>query len=263
MVFRKAPTVLEVNGKTLIPALRNKDLERMGKHIKLSADEIRQRYAPEHRQAALDAVQPTISIDEPLPARELPDPFASMGAITEMDVYERQRIVHDQGGFVDTWLGQLAALATERVWLEGQISDPRWADHPARPDAMKRHESMFAEMADIAESIAYGEAWADRCWQTMTLAERMTVNHMWLTDHNDARLIGRSWKDQARYGWKWPQGCYVDGRWFVGLPDRLYIDLHPLWRDGPTWLGDPVEIDNSAEKAANDELVRHMKSLMN
>lgn len=249
MVFRKAPDVFEINGKSIIPDSRkDENLERVGKHLKLSKEQLRQRYAPERRQAALNAVEAThfSNFDQECEAntrtRELEDPFMNIEAIAGMDVYERQRIVHDQGAYVDTWLGEIAVLAKDREWLKGQIEDPRWADHPGRPGAIKRIDEMSAKIAEIADSIAWAEAWADRCWQTLTPEERKPVAHMWLTRPEDGRLVTRAWKDQAHFGWSWPKGFYVEGRWFKGLPDAMYLDLQPLWMNTVTWLGEPIDL---------------------
>lgn len=264
---------ITINGKPIQPKPAPTDPQpRYGKHIQLTADQL------QRRANALNAIEAVTAADAPAPERtgpELPerceqslrrnhpDPFAHHGAIAAMPVYERQRIVHDQGGYVDAWLGEIAALAEERAFLDEQLADERWADHPARPDALKRWEALDAQIADIADSIAWAEAWADRCWQTLTVEERKPVAMMWLTPPETDRLIGRSWMDQAQYGWTWPKGFRVEARWFSNLPTELYTELTPLWMHTVTWLGEPVEVDTSAEEAFNDELVRHMKARMN
>lgn len=247
MVFQHVNGKAIVNGKELKPADRDEGLERVGKHIRLTKEQIQQRYTPGHRQAALDAVEPT----EPLPnfdqecaentkERVLPDPFGPIEAIASQPVYERQRIVHDQGAFVDSWLLEIAVVAKDRAWLKSQIADPRWADHPGRPDALAKIEAMNAQISEIADSIAWAEAFADRQWQTLTPEERKPVAYMWLTSHEDARLVTRAWKDQAQFCCSWPKGFRVEGVWFKNLPDRLYMDLMPLWRPDATWLGEPI-----------------------
>lgn len=253
MVFRHEGNKATIAGKPI--TTKTEDPNRYGKHIQLTAEQV------ERRGNAMNAIEAIGEVPEQ--PCEHPEPFADRDAISEMPVYERQRIIHDQGGFVDKWLGEMAVIASDRLWLEGQLHDPRWMDHPGRADALKKYDAHGEELKDIADSIAWGEAWADRCWQTLTPEEREPVCHMWLTDPTENRLIGRAWRDQAQFGWKWPKGCRVEARWFIGLPTALFTELTHLWMKGPTWLGEPVEIDESAEKAFNESLVRHMKSMMN
>ena len=244
MVFRQAPSVQSINGKPIIPDPKaNSDYAYLGKHTRLTAEQIRDRFAGEYRQAAMQRVDPS----EPLPPHpdggdvldRTPDPVWS---VTHQTVQARQRIVRDNGGFVDQWLGEIAVLAKDRAWLDERIADPRWQDHPARPDAITERDALQAKIADIADSIAWQEAYADRAWQTLTPEERAPVAHMWLTDPQDTRLVTRAWRDQAQFGWKWPRGCYVEAAWFMELPTRLYMDIQHLWQHGPTWLGEPVEL---------------------
>lgn len=252
MVFRHEGSTASIAGK---PIEKSVDPSRYGKHIKLTAQQIELR---SNKMDSIEAVE-----DFYTNPAEHPSPFASHAAISEMPVYERQRIVHDQGGFVDKWLGEMAVIATDSEWLDGQLSDPRWVDHPGRADGLKKRGEYDEQLQDIADSIAWAEAWADRCWQSLTVEEREPVAMMWLTDPQSPRLIGRSWKDQSQFGWKWPKGFRVQAKWFTELPTALYTELTPLWMNEPTWLGEPVEINESDEKAANDDLVRHIKSTLN
>lgn len=254
MVFRKAPHVTKVAG-THIPPKPSEDPRRFGKHVNLTLDQV------ERRANALNAVE---AIGEfPGEPSDKPDVFANHASLSEMPVYERQRIIHDQGGYVDKWLGQMAVIAEERSWLDQQLVDPRWADHPSRPDAIKQRAEFDEQLRDIADSIAWAEAWADRCWQTLKQEQREPIAHMWLTDPADERLLCRSWADQAQYGWKWPKGCRVEARWFTGLPEPIYTPLTVMWMHTTTWLGEPVEIDESAEEARMEDFARHVKSMMN
>ena len=263
MVFRFENGIATVAGKELVLRKDDSNMERLGKHLQLTKHQIRQQIAPEHRQEALHAIEPTPDALTPAePIEKYPDPYPTREALEEMPVYERQRIVHDQGGYVDAWLGQLAVIAEERAELDAALADPRWTDHPSRPEGLTRRAEYSVTMADLADSIAWAEAWADRCWQTLTEPQRLTVNHMWLTSEKDDRLVTRAWRDQAQFGWTWPKGLYVESAWFEGLPNRLHYDLRPLWANGPTWLGEPVELDTAADKQFNEEFVRHIKSMM-
>lgn len=239
MVFRHEGNKVTIAGKP-IKKSEPEDSNHYGKHIKLTAKQI------ELRANTMNSIEAVNDMD--MAPAEHPDPFARHAAIAEMPIYERQRIVHDQGGFVDKWLGEMSVIASDIGWLDNQLSDPRWADHPGRADALKQRAVYEEHLRDIADSIAWAEAWADRCWQTLTVEEREPVCHLWLTDPETPRLIGRSWKDQAQFGWKWPQGFRVEAKWFVGLPTELYTQLTPLWMQEPTWLGEPVEIEIDEEK---------------
>lgn len=250
MVFRYEGGQVTVSGQPLVPmGLREENYKRVGKHLLLTPEQARAKMAPEHRQKAMLDVQPGVDPfdasllpDGAVTLANLPDPFGSLNATAALDVFTRQRHILDNGAYVSYWLDAMVPILDERIWLDQQLAVPEFMDHPARPDAVKRQTFLQSELGEYAELISWSEAHADRCWQTLTEAEREPVAHMWLTQPTDARLVGRSWQDQARFFRTWPTGAYVDGRWFVNLHNVLYLDIAHLWNHGPTWLGEPVEM---------------------
>lgn len=174
-----------------------------------------------------------------------PDPISPIYANLPLD--RQHELVIQWGECVDVWLGDMVTLITERLFLDAKLALPELQDHPHRPVAENRRDWLNDELRSTAEMITEFEAHADRCWQTMTEAEREPVAHIWLTQPTDTRLVGRAWLDNAKFGRTWPTGAYVDARWFANLHNVLYLDIAHLWNRGPTWLGEPVELPAEPE----------------
>ena len=169
-----------------------------------------------------------------------PDPISPIYAGLPLE--RKHELIVQWGECVDQWLDAMIVLLDERMTLDANLAKPELQDHPQRPLAEKRRDWLNGEIRSAAEMIADFEAAADRCWGSMTPDERLPVAHAWLTNPQTGRLVGRAWRDYARFGRTWPTGAYVDGRWFANLNNYLYVELAPLWQGERVWLGEPAEL---------------------
>ena len=207
-----------VGGK---PVTSKKAVQRVGKHRQLTMEQIK------HRHPA--------------------DPFPSIDEFQKDSVDHRISVSEDLRMWAEQRLTELEPIASDENWLRLQLREPDLQDHPDRPAAKKRLESMQLELAELAGDVAYLEAHADRIWQSLPIEDREDLAKRWIADVEDERLILNSWTRIAQVGFRWPDYYRVDMRWFHHLSPVLIQDMKDAWPEEGVLLGKRHEWDTPPE----------------
>lgn len=172
---------------------------------------------------------------------------------------ERISWLSDGGLWCQQWIGDTAALARKLDTLTRQLHDPKLADNPHRPDAVRQARAWEAELHTLVRDIQWHEAHCDRAWQSLTPRERAPCAGHWQTSATTPRLIGAAFLRLGTFE-TWPRFFRIRRSWFADFPPLLILDMKNAglwaWRpmpDPPDPFGGDVIIDTALAR----ELERH------
>lgn len=121
----------------------------------------------------------------------------------------------DAGMWAQTYVAGMARAA--RVWYRtrSKLADPKLADHPGRPAAVRKLREQEASCASIFQTIVMHECTYDKVWKELTTDQRRHAYaaYHWKTEPEAETLIGASWFGIGASE-AWPMWFTLDSRWF-------------------------------------------------
>ena len=95
---------------------------------------------------------------DPFPVPDVSDPALAASYLAECGIWAQQ------------WISEIAALARKHDRLRQKLYDPKLADSPHRPDAIRTARAMEDELIAQVRDAAWHEASSDRTWCALTPA---------------------------------------------------------------------------------------------
>src|SRR5690606_22432753 len=83
---------------------------------------------------------------DPLPAPDIDDPKLAASNLAETAIWLAQ------------WIAEVANLARKLDALRAKLSDPKLADNPHRPQAIRKAEGIEVDMINLARDVVWTEA---------------------------------------------------------------------------------------------------------
>src|SRR5690606_36564426 len=117
---------------------------------------------------------------DPFPAPDIDDPKLAATNLAETAISLAQ------------WIATVATLGPQLAAPRAKLSDPKLADNPHRPQAIRKAEGIEVDMINLARDVVWTEAASSRTWAALTPRQRQHADCYahWHTPPDISHLIG-------------------------------------------------------------------------